>query len=60
MDASFDEQLTLSGAVEDEGVITTRECGRSIPEKRLLGSAVIAPDRNDQRAARTPCGVPMR
>src|SRR5271168_635621 len=50
-DAPFDEQLTLSGTVEDQGVVTTSQRGRSIPEKRLLGSAVIAPDRNDQRAA---------
>ena len=50
-DAPFDEQLTLSGTVEDQGVVAARQRSRSIPEKRLLGSAVIATDRNDQRAA---------
>src|ERR1700728_695339 len=45
------EQLTLPGAIENQGVIPPRERCRSVPEKRLLGGTVIAPDRNDQRAA---------
>src|ERR1700677_1121192 len=45
------EQLTLPGAIENQGVIPPRKGCRSVPEKRLLGGTVIATDRNDQRAA---------